>query len=283
MGAQTSKVGRAYKRFFRRKKFRSSKTNYYNNDDENTNLLSINSSGDVLAHHTMTKQMTVICNDNLEELNKMNNLLEAVSSQLKESVDNLIENYKKTLTESKNEISSYLEDIENQNMNVKKYIKKSPGLPEEFKDIQIGIENGRLLYNILAEKMENCDEYLNTFKEFIESTFNKTLSCKEFNDGSSEIVYTCKYFLAVSVTGFWLEITPKGHDDFDEVNGFFYDSLLQYFYALKSSNGIINRKIFMPETFEDTLKEICQQYPNIKKNAGLKKFLKNELRINIQI
>lgn len=86
----------------------------------------------------------------------------------------------------------------------------------------------------------------------------------------------------MSVTGFWLEITPREHDDFDEINGFFYDSLIQYFYALKAYNGINNKKIFMPETFEDTLREICQQYPNIIKNTGLKKFLKNQLKVTFE-
>uniref|UniRef100_A0A0K0DW88 Translin-associated protein X n=1 Tax=Strongyloides stercoralis TaxID=6248 RepID=A0A0K0DW88_STRER len=390
MGAQTSKVGKAYKRFFRRKKLRNKK-----NNDEGTKLLSLQSYGDTLSYNCITKQMTVICCENIDELEKMNGFLETVSKQLKENIDTLVDNYKRTLTESKKDISTYLEDIENHNMSISKSTKKCNSLPEEFKDLQIAVENGRLLYNILLEKMENCDEYLGTFKEFIETTFHKSISLKkisirqnltnrlkkgikegnivdcidiicqilvatncsvsenemslimdtyskkidqmfefysklvkgiefygnkhflksfesqqffnsiledarcecselfdilikikdstdEFHDESNVIVYTCKYFLAVSVTGFWLEITPREHDDFDEVNGFFYDSLTQYFYALKAYNGIINKRIFMPETFEDTLKELCQQYPNIIKNTGLKKFLKNQLKISFE-
>uniref|UniRef100_A0A0N5BTD7 Translin-associated protein X n=1 Tax=Strongyloides papillosus TaxID=174720 RepID=A0A0N5BTD7_STREA len=390
MGAQTSKVGQAYKKLFRRKKYRNK-----NHDDENTKLLSLQSSGDILSHSCIAKQLSVICNENLEELDRMNTFLETVSRQLKGNVDILIEDYKRTLTESRKDISIYLEDIENHNMNIGKETKKNGGLPEDFKNIQIGIENGRLLYNILIEKMENCDEYLGTFKDFVESTFHNPLSFKkisirqnltnrlkkslkesniadcidiicqilvatncsisenemslimdtyskkidqmydfysklikgiefygdkqftksiearqffnsiledvryecselfeilikikdsteEFHDESNVVVYTCKYFLAVSVTGFWLEITPREHDDFDEINGFFYDSLLQYFYALKAYNGIINKRIFMPDTFEDTLREICQQYTNIIENTGLKKFLKNELKLTIE-
>uniref|UniRef100_A0AC35THC4 BRO1 domain-containing protein n=1 Tax=Rhabditophanes sp. KR3021 TaxID=114890 RepID=A0AC35THC4_9BILA len=165
------------------------------------------------------------------------------------------------------------------------YVKKIDQLYEFYTKLRKGADN----YKVEDSDRTVANELVNALLEDVRiecsELFDILIKIKEtsddFNDVSNCVLSPCKYFLAVSVSALWLEITPRFHDDYQDIQNNFFEALIQYNYALKKSQGIVNKHIFMPETFEDTVKEIARQYPAVANHKRMNKVLKHDLQLKI--
>ncbi|KAL7079357.1 hypothetical protein ACQ4LE_001167 [Meloidogyne hapla] len=126
---------------------------------------------------------------------------------------------------------------------------------------------------VLEELRVDCAEAF----EIVMVTRGTNVCCEETGEEERQKVEKLKYFLGSIICALWLQITPYGHDEFEQVKELFLNTLERY-YVISTREMVKNgQKLIIDKNeleLKKSVKAVLRQYPMLGYTKKLQKYIK---------